>query len=779
MQIQSDSATHLLHKLCARFALERDAQAGKDALNYLNNAGEVPGDTAQECLEMVEKARDVSDKDIQDAIVASLLRDSTVAKASVAKRLHEFSTKTFNEFYEIGDGSANGITMVVLDAFSWPDQSARDACVRDIFQLFLAKLMEAGHDMDERALRGIARLLAADAANLHSLLDEESFFTVLICLDIRLPMEVRSQATLTTAKYLEAAEEKAQSAISKFVEARVARHNGEDLVLAFSTAATIFPLAPSIASGLFLTEGFVSSLKSLLEQNKSQQVKHAALEMLSAACLDKACREAVGKYCAGWLQQVVETDQETDQEQILGLAAVTLAKVRNPTPASTQKAEKVKNGNQRAEDLLPVFKKMMVGDTEASKQSAIEGLAYASVQPKAKEKLTKDKAFLETFLSAMRLSHVKPSMIFGGLTIIDNLTRYRVTMSEEQRRVMELKAYANGAQTAPTVDPLDDDDIVTKRCTALVAAGVVSTLVVISKIASPTSISKIFDILLSLSKTPSHRGVIAKQGGVRLLLQSPAAINGQLGVEVRALRSAAQALARILISIDPALVFTSGSPPLTSAIRPLLALLGDDPNHDQNGPRDLLPTFEALLALTNLASTPSPEAAETIIRLAFPAIEDLLLSNNTLIQRGATELVCNLTACASGIELFADHSNPSSGRRIHIILALADVDDTPTRRASAGALAIITGFEGAVKQLLSRDRGVVILLNLCRDEDEGIVHRGVACIKNLAWSDANTRPAARQQIKDHGGVQTLTAMLQSSKNKDVLELGASALKALV
>lgn len=724
----------------------------------------------------MRKAQDVQGKDIQDGIVSSILRESTAAKLAVVQQLREYTTKTFNEFYEIGDGSAKGVTMVVLDVSSWPNESERDACERDVFQLYLAKLMEAGHDLDERALQGIARLLAADAENLHSLLDEETFCAVLTSLDNRLPVEMRSQATLATAKYLEAAEEKAHVVISRFVQARVARHNGEDLVLAFSAAAAIFPLAPSIASSLFLTDGFLPSLKPLLEQNKSSHVEQSCLEMLSAACLDKACREAIGKHCSDWLQQVVETGQG----QILGLAAVILVKVRIPNmQASNKKPGKVKSGNQGVDDLVPVFKKMLVGDTEASKQSAIEGLAYASVQPKAKEKLTKDKAFLEAFLSTLRLSHATSNMIFGGLTIIDNLTRYRATLSEEQRRIMDLKAYANGAQAALTVDPLDDDAVVTKRCMALVTAGVVSTLVAISKIASPVSVSKIFDILLSLSKTSSHRGIVAKQGGVRLLLQSSAPIRGDSTMETRALRSAAQALARILISVDPTLVFTSGSPPLTSAIRPLLALLTDDPNHDQDGPRDLLPTFEALLALTNLASTPSPEAAETIIRLAFPAIEDLLLSNNTLIQRGATELVCNLTTCASGIELFADDSKPSSGRRLHIMLALADVDDTPTRRASAGALAIITGFEGAVKQILARDRGVLILLNLCRDKDEGVVHRGVACIKNLAWTDADTRPAARQKIKDHEGVQTLTAVLQLSKNKEVLELGASALKVLV
>ncbi|KAL8869130.1 MAG: hypothetical protein Q9198_007968, partial [Flavoplaca austrocitrina] len=104
----------------------------------------------------------------------------------------------------------------------------------------------------------------------------------------------------------------------------------------------------------------------------------------------------------------------------------------------------------------------------------------------------------------------------------------------------------------------------------------------------------------------------------------------------------AHALARILISIDPTLVFpAAGSPPLTSATRPILSLLKQSDAEVSEGPRDLLPKFEALLALTNLASTPSEEATVVIIRQMLGVLEDFLLSNNKMIQRAATELVCN------------------------------------------------------------------------------------------------------------------------------------------
>lgn len=773
MEIQSHESIHILQKLCSRFVLENDAQAGKDALDYLASSGNVSPDIAEDCLALVTRCKNSDQRNTQDGIIARLLRDSSAAKAALATRLQRSSTLVFAEIYDIGDDASSGIATVVLDSSVWSNESTREACERDVFQLFLAKLMEAGHDLDGRALRGISKLMSTDAEKLHVLLDEDTFSAILGCLDYRLSTEVRSQATLVTAKYLEAAEDKGQLILSKFVSTRVARHNGEDLVLAFSAAAAIFPLVPSAASALFLTDGFVSSLVPLLEKrSKSEKVEQAALEMLSAACIDTACREAIRKHCSGWLQNV----RDTGRDQRPGLAAVILAKVRGLT--GERKIGETQDRKEDADDLVPMFKRMMADSEEHKKESAVEGLAYASAQPNVKEGLSSDYDFLKTFLGVLRAGQASSTIVFGGLTIIDNLTKYLPVLSEEQKRISQLKAYANASKVSAKADPLDEDTTVTKRCSAVVKAGAVSTLVGISKSLSSTSITIVLNILLSLSRTSSHRGTIAQQGGIKTLLQLYMSATGKTESEVRSRRTAAHALARILISVDPTLVFTSRSPSLISAIRPLLSLLTEDPDHVTEGPRDLLPTFEALLALTNLASTPSSDAAETIIRLAFPTIEDLQLGDNTMIRRASTELVCNLMTCPSGIEIFADESK-AAARRLHILIALADVEDEATRRAAGGALATITEFESTVKGVLAIERGVEILIGLCEDQDEGILHRGVVCIRNLVSTVDPTGKKARERIINLRGVEVLKAIVNGTGNRGILELGVEALKALL
>ena len=83
---------------------------------------------------------------------------------------------------------------------------------------------------------------------------------------------------------------------------------------------------------------------------KSKKVEQASLEMLNAACMNTACREAIQKYCSEWLEEIV-TDvpktnidvpsperhhvaedgpiqQRVHSETVRNLAAVVLAKLQ-------------------------------------------------------------------------------------------------------------------------------------------------------------------------------------------------------------------------------------------------------------------------------------------------------------------------------------------------------------------------------------------------------------------------------------------------------------------
>lgn len=744
-------------------------------MNYLNRSAQVPANVATECLDLVVKAKKVKSKELQDEMVAGLVRESVAAKSALAKLLLDGSTAAFEQVYDIGDKSANSIVEIVQQPSAWLKQSDREKVEADVFQLFLAKLLAVGHDDDGRALKGIARLLATDEGRLHPFIDEEIFNAILCSLDYRQPAEVRSQATLVTAKYLELSGEKGQTYLVRFIPSHITKGHGEDLVLAFSAAAAVFPLVPTQAAALFLTEGFLPSLIPLLDKkNKSTKVEQAALNMLSAACLDSGCRAAIKKHCLPWLRLVMAKGKQDRP----GLAALILTKALDPTvPAKDTKGNDTQERTE-VNGLVPMFKKLLADPLQENKHSSIEGLAYASIQPSIKEDLISDRLFLARLMDSLKASHPGATTIFGALTLIDHLTRYLPVLSEEQKKMDQLKAYANASKSEAKPDPLDEDAAVSRRCKVMVEAGAITTFVAISDHLSPASTAVMANIMLSLTRTPALRGTVAQQGGARLLLTKYTAVTGVSAIDQQARFAMAHALARILISIDPTLVFpAAGSPPLTSATRPILSLLKQNDAEVSEGPRDLLPTFEALLALTNLASTPSAEATVVIIRQTLGLLEDLLLSNNKMIQRATTELVCNFMTSPAGVEIFADESK-AAARRLHILLALADVEDMATRKAAGGALATLTCYDGVIKGIVAKERGMEILLGLCTDENHEIMHRGLVCVDNVVQMQGSAGKQAREKLKRMDAVNTLREISDSSNDKVMRTLAGGIVRAL-
>ena len=775
-----------LLELIRRYALYHNNAAGDEAVKYLRSS-EASGaaNVALECMQILVQCRQSTMSDAQDFIIAELARQSPHVREYLANELQASTTSFFDNIYERGDDAATCLRSVVLDSKLWPTEDIRLRVEDDLFQLFLAKLMETGHDHDGRALKGIALLLIADTQRLHTFIDEEAFEAVMGSLDLRLPADVRGQATLVLSKYFETAESTAQAYLDKYFGTHVGRKKGDDLVLAFSGAAHLFPVVSHLVARLFLTEGFLASIMPLLDRKFSSPVVHDAfLNLLNAACTDGACRTAIAQHCLAWLSDKVSNGTGKQSS----VAATVLAKLSTSGLG-------VKIGNQRANkagddvsELVDLFKNSLIVVEEAKIISdSIEGLAYTSLRSEVKESLAKDRKFLKVLLDTLDEHRDSPEVVVGGLSIISNLTHYAPNLSEEQKKLSQLKAYANAAKPAEP-NPLEDDEHVRARCSAVVDAGVVASLSRLNKSRSPATGQLSDKILLSLSKNPKDRGKLAQQGAVKLLVFH-AQKNLQWENHSQPNIDAPHALARALISLNPAHIFPGGSTPdITEAVPPLVALLkpprgGGDLTNDQ--PRDLLPVFESLLALTNLASAPNPSAASFIIKSAWDDIEDLLLGNNELVRRAACELICNLTVIPTGAEKFADGSKRAA-QRLHLLVAMADVEDLPTRRAAGGVLAMLTEqYASLVSAILELKRAPEILLELCQDGDEGIVHRGLVVVKNIVCCDEEDAKnndlalRAREAFKKDDGVEKLKDALKKIRGSELLSIGVQALKVLV
>ena len=754
---------------CEKWLEQQNDEDGEETLDYMH-LHQLSSEAAEEAMNVMLQY--TGDSDMADQITGELLKHQGAQKP-VARALIEQPTITFNKFFDRGDDSMNGVTDMLLDATAWPSEQERIAAERDAFQLALAQMMLAGQDFPERAMKVISRLLGAESHHLNGLIDADGFDVILCQLDLRAPNVLRSQATLATLKLLELAPEGAQQLISQFVVKRVQKPTPEGLILAFSAAASVFPMSPQASAQLFLSAGFVQVFVPLVTKWKSGRLEQAALELLSAACMDQPCREAMRKHISVWLKNVSERSQDKKRSD---QAALILVKIKDAVPEGEE--HKPTEDNRETQDqLVRRFRDMIISDGTQDKQHSIEGLAYSSIDPKVKDKLANDPVFLRQLVKALNSMDTGNAALFGGLTIIGNLTTYLPVQTEEQKKMTQLKAYANSTKPKEP-DILDNDQHVTARCAQVLNADIMPILVKCSRNASPTTGNLILQILASLSKDKAHRGKMAQQGAVKLLLALHDALpsissSATSKNNSAATRTAAHALARILISVNPMHIFGSSGLSTNSAIRPLTTLLTPDPNED---PPNLLPTFEALLALTNLAST-SDSARDAIIRLSFPKIEDFMLSNNTFVQRAAVELVCNLCAGPQGMAKFADGS-AAAKQRMNVLCALTDMEDLPTRRAAGGALAMLTEWDAACDAVLGRERGVKNVLGLCGDESEEVKHRGIVVVGNLVNAPREIGKKGREAVKRDGGEEVIRKLVVESKDREIVKMGVEVLKAL-
>ncbi|KAK3651531.1 SWI5-dependent HO expression protein 4 [Elasticomyces elasticus] len=756
---------------------------GDKARQALNQGRQLSRSEAEEAYDLLAQSTNPDNPSSRvDELLSILLQRHIEARKLSATKLTADPSEVFDQLYDIGDESFRALFPILLDSSLWlSNEEARKTACQHIFRFSLATLVkDSPHRPRERAMRAITHLLAVQPETVLPLIDQKVVDIVLSELDIRLDATTRRQGILATSRMLEVSAEKGEVYFETFVTTKVAKGGEEGLVLAFSAAGAVFPILPQVTATLFLTPGFVKNLVSNLEGRerggrggKSLSLEQAALELLSAACVDKACREAISTHCVPWLRGL--SDERGGVHK--GLAGLVLAKLSG--------GDGVGDVTDKLADLV-VSSASSNGGGEEIVGQAIEGLAYTSLQPRVKEEIAANSGLLRSLVGALRS---RPGAVFGCLTIFSNLSAYRPALSDEAKKMAELKAYANQAKPAER-DPRDSDKHVTARCRKLLDHDVVAALVAVCKqqaAMSTANIMLLVGILLSLAKEQKHRAKMAQQGGVKVLLllrerASSRTKEGEGEGKVIAFR-ASHSLARLLISLNPSHLFSAALPSSSavSALVPLLSPLTTTGAKGGGEQRDLLPTFEALLALTNLASMPDDTTAPILLlrEPAFAAIEELMFSSNTLVQRACVELACNLMVAPGCVAKFADGSGDSK-RRLLVLVALTDVEDLATRRAAGGALAALTEWDKGVEALLDvkEGKGVRAVVGMCSDESEEVVWRGVVCLGNLVGAPGEAGERAVTMLKGVG-VDGIKMRLRTVEDEGLRGLAIEGLMKLV
>lgn len=169
--------------------------------------------------------------------------------------------------------------------------------------------------------------------------------------------------------------------------------------------------------------------------------------------------------------------------------------------------------------------------------------------------------------------------------------------------------------------------------------------------------------------------------------------------------------------MDPHIAFKGEK--AAELVRPLLRLLAAEEG---------LLNFEALMALTNLASMSEEIRFRIVKEKGVRQIEYLMFSEHEMIQRAATEAMCNLMVSE---EVFNYYAEAETSERMKIFLGLSDVEEFATRRAASGCLAILSGSEKACRHIQNEKISLEVLVSLLGSEPE-LQHRAMVTLSNIS-----------------------------------------------
>ena len=663
-----------------------------------------------------------------------LLRLSMNDSKEVSKQLVRATDET-TSFIDSGPDGIEAFTNIILR--KWEDDKRRHGTLQT-FVTKLADCLATSTDVSNQVavLNACIRIATSDQT-LQSV-NQLPVNILFPLLSQQQPQSVRSRALVLSSTLISKEEgdssliKTLESELKGFIAKRSSSASAADYITAFSVLTAIFTIRADVGVDIFLDGFLEEALEDILDL-EDENLPKALLELLSGATVDKKCRTKIGEVANEFLHECAQSHDPGKR----ALAASIMAKLSSVSTELTDVGV----------DLLRIFKDADASKNESALLSAVEGLAFSSTVGKTKEELVKDSGFLSCLLAILKAPGREHHLIYGCLSILVNLTSYKPPLSEEEKRINEIRHLAKETNV-PTFDELDDNAHVAARCKAVLTAGLLPALNAMAINSSPASITAIAQILLAVSTVPSHRGMLAQHGAIKLIL-ALLAKQVDLNTEITLIH----ALAKILISVNPSLVFSSRTP-ITAPIQPLTHLLTQE-----SLPHDL-PRFESLLALTNLASA-NDTARTSIVSHTWSVTETLLLSDAPLLQRAATELVCNLVVCQTGAEKFSVKKSAGAIGRLHLLMALADVEDVATRRAAGGALAMLTDLPEVCDGIREVERGVERIGGMVLDEDEDVAFRGLICVKNLIGVGGGE---LKKQLQDAGISGKIMALAQRSSN---------------
>lgn len=649
--------------------------------------------------------------------------------------------------------------------------------------------------------------------------------------------EVYSLVLLIIIKNIELLAKKTTEVISSYLEILVDNEPDKISMASFlnlvKSLESLFPIVPSVSQTIYMSESCkgiilfqVSKMSSTsLEYTSNQLITTEILKLVTSSCINEQCR----LFNYNNYLELLKIGTKLQGENVLGirlLSSLGIIKLWNFIQLEKDlRKDSGINMSDLSDILISYLRSSESRENEVYLEYCIEGLAYLSLNTSIKQKLRNDETSIENILIILKKETeindknllANSSLVYGLLLILSNLTKLKDVAANSQKKTTNyLKSFATPNNTNNSEDE-NQESIYNFSRSLLNDYKIVEIMSKIKVFKSQDSaghnndniISQVITVIsmISSNQDRSTRQELIKQGALNIVLDyliknsvvkktlgnetRPSSLNDEL-VETRLL--ALRSLARILISVNPALAFNKYD--IKTCLPFLIELLGPDISQYTGSLEDVgdekylydgvsnLDKYESLLALTNISTVHVKNATNELRQLIISKIFDKYLDNFIIdsdlpqIQKAAWELISNLITEPSLLVKFFNIEKQENLKRLQLLIKLLDSTDELFQTVIGGLLANATSEFEMISQILVQnvtlnERLLSILTNIFENQSSNndLLLRASYILLNLVYSasslDAKYLDKFRENRKLKG---SLGLALRSNKNKEILEM---------
>lgn len=754
-----DSST--IDSLCAAFdktlTSTPDVQKYKDAINTIfqlrqkSESGKMPADlTNSEALKDRQKIEEILTRSYQDhsesrVHLSKLIQNDIPFALNLFEILSRSSIHVF-----VGCFSNKDATITLLNELQIRIHYGEDTHVTYLLSIVLQLLNKFKYNFKE------VRFLVKE---LILRISEDEVKSMMLIIFAELQSSFQKDFDKAVVDFMS----------SLIVEAEIDVGN-DPLSIIVKTLSELYPSLTTLCSEIFLTNGLSKLFKKRVFEEQDLQFTKELLRLLSSACIDETMRT----YITENYLQLLERSLNVEDVQVY--SALVLVKTWSFTKLtcinlkqlseifinaiSRRIMPKIENVNESAVKLEEVPKVEM----------SVEALAYLSLKASVKIMIRSNESFTEILLTMIK-SQKMTHCLYGLLVIMANLSTLPEESNGSSQSINDLKNYAD--LKGPGADKVgaekeSKEDILLFNEKYILRTELISFLKREMHNLSPNCKQQVVRVIYNITRSKNFIPQCISQGGTTIILEYLA--NKQdIGEPIRIL--GCRALTRMLIFTNPGLIFKKYSAlnaiPFLFELLPRSTPVDDNPLHNDEQIK-LTDNYEALLALTNLASSETSDGEEVCkhivsTKIYWSTIENLMLDENVPLQRSTLELISNMMSHPLTIAAkFFNLENPQSLRNFNILVKLLQLSDVESQRAVAAIFAnIATTIPLIAKELLTKKELIENAIQVFADQIDDIELRQRLLMLFFGLFEV---------IPDNGTNEVYPLLQENQKLKDALNM---------